>query len=90
MVMIIAVNLLLGCVPVSFLDGRNSSMIPQETSDTRLVKAALSMVQEHPGKSGVFALRGLCRTRVTGRFLRALARYPVLHLEWRQDGHLVV
>lgn len=31
-------------------------MILQDTSDTRLGKAALPMVQAHPGKSGVFAL----------------------------------
>ena len=31
-------------------------MILQDTSDSPLGKAALPMVQAHPGKSGVFAL----------------------------------
>ncbi|MEO6659972.1 MAG: phospholipase D family protein [Burkholderiaceae bacterium] len=53
---IVAMSLLYGCAQPPSLDGRNSSMTLQDTSDTRLGKAALPMVQAHPGKSGVFAL----------------------------------
>lgn len=55
-VAIAAVGLLHGCVQLPSLDGRSVSMTLQDTSDTRLGKAALPMVQAHPGKSGVFAL----------------------------------
>ena len=55
-VTIVAVSLLYGCAQMPSLDGRSASMILQDTSDTRLGKAALPMVQAHPGKSGVFAL----------------------------------
>ncbi len=53
---IVAASLVLGCVQPPPLDDRSSSAVLQDTSDTRLGKAALPMVQAHPGKSGVFAL----------------------------------
>jgi putative cardiolipin synthase len=53
---IVAASLSLGCAQLPSLDGRSSSVILQDTSQTRLGKAALPMAQAHPGKSGVFAL----------------------------------
>ncbi|HSH84983.1 MAG TPA: phospholipase D family protein [Guyparkeria sp.] len=55
-VTVLAVGLLHGCFQLPSLDGRSSSMLLQDTSDTQLGKAALPMTQAHPGKSGVFAL----------------------------------
>jgi putative cardiolipin synthase len=56
LVTIVALGLLYGCHQLPSPDGRDSSMIFQDTSHTRLGEAALPMVQAHPGKSGVFAL----------------------------------
>ena len=53
---IVAVTPLQGCVPLPSLDGRSSTMILHDMSDTQLGKAALPLVQAHPDKSGVFAL----------------------------------
>ncbi len=53
---IVASSLLYGCTQPPVLADRTHSMTLQDTSDTRLGKAALSLVRAHPGKSGVFAL----------------------------------
>lgn len=56
MVSIVTLGLLLGCAPLPSFDDRSASMTLQDTSDTRLGKAALPRVRAHAGKSGVFAL----------------------------------
>jgi len=84
---ILAIAFLQGCAQLPSLEGRGSSEAFQDTTDTRLGRAARPLAQAHPGESGIFALAD-GREAFAARALLAEASERSLDIQyyiWRDD-----
>jgi cardiolipin synthase C len=84
---LLAAVLLQGCVALPSLQSRTPSTMAHDTADTQLGRATAPLIQAHPGRSGVFALRA-ARDAFAARVLLADAAERTLDLQyyiWHAD-----